>query len=719
MDGSKARVVGGVLALLVLGGIGTAWAVSTDRSPWTAGENPASAQDIGVPRLGDEVRYDWTRDTGDRTVEGSLVFTWNTTETRETRVGVDRRLALVEGGFVWDPDDDEGTPFELAYFNRSSDPSTVTLAYRGSFGIPLGVAQTSWEFEFGQRSFVGFGDQVALCLVRADWQSQPVDEIGNRSLREHCPGLAPPAGDEAGGELTRIGTEERHNRTAVGYEAEPRFGDDRVRVRAWFLPELPYPVNLTVEGPDRSDRFVLDGFEPGNRTLEEAPVEARPSLEDHRSVDLAEPGRWGIVEGDPETYPYPPGEAIQQLQEDPTLPQFHAYLDENPDARVVAYTYDEDDEGPGPSQAPAKRWCFLFNDPDGDGYRACATRTEEAGAGDRQQPLPQQTERTNASEADLPPLDPEQLPARTAAVSDVVETWRDRDPEAGRLTTVHAVLQPSLEDPAGQLFVPGRDVLVGHGNASGALETDGAGAVTRSSAGNFTGYTAELGTGSSVAEFSARLARTTTIGATGTSAGMAPPSVDAGGAGDADLLLPWATGLGLLAALAYLLADPIARLVVAPLHHRIKGAEVLEHDTRARLYETIQAEPGLHEAELARGLDASEGTVGYHLSVLERAGYLTSLELGGCRRFFEQGALTEEEKRRIAVLRAGSHEELYELVREEPGLNQRALAAKLGVSDPAVHKSLVKLEEVDLVERDREGASVRVYPGVSVANGRN
>lgn len=77
-------------------------------------------------------------------------------------------------------------------------------------------------------------------------------------------------------------------------------------------------MNVTVDRPDRQDRFILSGFEPGNATLEAAPVEAKPSREQHRAIELAEPGRWGIVEGEASVYPYPPSEAIERLHTDPS-----------------------------------------------------------------------------------------------------------------------------------------------------------------------------------------------------------------------------------------------------------------------------------------------------------------------------------------------------------------------------------------------------------------
>lgn len=65
------------------------------------------------PPPGDEVRYDWARDTGNRTIDGVLVFSWNGTEVRQTRIGVERNLAVVEGGSFGTRTGTSGCPSSL------------------------------------------------------------------------------------------------------------------------------------------------------------------------------------------------------------------------------------------------------------------------------------------------------------------------------------------------------------------------------------------------------------------------------------------------------------------------------------------------------------------------------------------------------------------------------------------------------------------------------
>ena len=54
----------------------------------------------------------------------------------------------------------------------------------------------------------------------------------------------------------------------------------------------------------------------------------------------------------------------------------------------------------------------------------------------------------------------------------------------------------------------------------------------------------------------------------------------------------------------------------------------MDHHTRGQILGYIQSEPGTHYNELKKNLELNNGTLSYHLRVLEREGHIKSLNRG-------------------------------------------------------------------------------------------
>jgi predicted transcriptional regulator len=136
------------------------------------------------------------------------------------------------------------------------------------------------------------------------------------------------------------------------------------------------------------------------------------------------------------------------------------------------------------------------------------------------------------------------------------------------------------------------------------------------------------------------------------------------------------------------------------------------HETRASLYEHLRTEPGTHLSALADvgGVDASLGTVRYHLKILEREGLVTSEKRRGRRRFFPVG--TPPDVLECALHSASTRAVLEALAESADTVS--GLAERLDRDPSTVTYHLSRLEDDGLVERERDGQAVvnRLTPGV-------
>lgn len=71
---------------------------------------------------------------------------------------------------------------------------------------------------------------------------------------------------------------------------------------------------------------------------------------------------------------------------------------------------------------------------------------------------------------------------------------------------------------------------------------------------------------------------------------------------------------------------------------RVQGAAILELETRRKVMDQIVARPGIHFRALLKATGLGSGTLHYHLSVLEREGFLRFDRMGREKRFYPRTA---------------------------------------------------------------------------------
>lgn len=175
------------------------------------------------------------------------------------------------------------------------------------------------------------------------------------------------------------------------------------------------------------------------------------------------------------------------------------------------------------------------------------------------------------------------------------------------------------------------------------------------------------------------------------------------------VLAPWLVGTIVIAvAVPLIVAGAIAvspesalvivQFLIVPLYMRLRGSEVLDSFNRGRIYGHISAQPGCSFSDLKSALGVGNGTLAYHLMVLERLELVKSTKGGKLRRYYPQGVSASI--RKDQYLGKTEAMVLNELISKGP-MSISSLAAALGVSRQRVHynarlllkRGLVKCED--------------------------
>ncbi len=145
------------------------------------------------------------------------------------------------------------------------------------------------------------------------------------------------------------------------------------------------------------------------------------------------------------------------------------------------------------------------------------------------------------------------------------------------------------------------------------------------------------------------------------------------------------------------------------LFSRIDKDELLEHERRARIYELIKQNPGIHLSEIARELEYAWGTTLHHLRKLRADHLILFKDVGHHKSFFINGSgLSEIQMQAMSLVKNGTLAHLAHYLEDHPRVSLKELSEALNISPPLAAFHIRKLEKAGFVSKVRDGKSVRL-----------
>jgi DNA-binding MarR family transcriptional regulator len=120
---------------------------------------------------------------------------------------------------------------------------------------------------------------------------------------------------------------------------------------------------------------------------------------------------------------------------------------------------------------------------------------------------------------------------------------------------------------------------------------------------------------------------------------------------------------------------------------------------RGIIYEFIRTHPGTHVRGLAKDLGLATGDLQYHLSWLEKNGYVKTVKTGFYRFVYPTMVFREEQELLLAVLSKDTQREILLLLLENRRMSQGGIARSLGCSQPTVCWHIDRLVKMGLLKR--------------------
>ena len=145
-------------------------------------------------------------------------------------------------------------------------------------------------------------------------------------------------------------------------------------------------------------------------------------------------------------------------------------------------------------------------------------------------------------------------------------------------------------------------------------------------------------------------------------------------------------------------------LLVIPMFTKIQKEDVLDHFVRGQIYGYIKAYPGAHYNQIMRELEIKNGTLSYHLYILEKTGTIKSRKEGFRYRAFYPTEIKfpEEERYRLTELQIN----IIKLIQENRGINQKTLSKKLDENHQTISYNIKVLQNAGIINTNKKGRKI-------------
>jgi DNA-binding MarR family transcriptional regulator len=148
--------------------------------------------------------------------------------------------------------------------------------------------------------------------------------------------------------------------------------------------------------------------------------------------------------------------------------------------------------------------------------------------------------------------------------------------------------------------------------------------------------------------------------------------------------------------------------LLLPLYSRIQKEDVLDQFVRGQIYGFIKTNPGAHYNQILRQVGVKNGTLSYHLGILEKTELIQSRREGlKYRAFYPTGMnFPKAERFRLTDLQI----QIIGSIRDNPGLTQKEIARLLGRKPQTINYNIKVLDQANLISVIKAGRKTTCFP---------
>jgi predicted transcriptional regulator len=137
---------------------------------------------------------------------------------------------------------------------------------------------------------------------------------------------------------------------------------------------------------------------------------------------------------------------------------------------------------------------------------------------------------------------------------------------------------------------------------------------------------------------------------------------------------------------------------------------VLENRNRLNIFNYVMSNPGCTQSEISDRQNMKNGTVKYHVQMLQSEGKIILKRMGKYTRLFNTSkANSEMEKVMLAYIKNDTSKNLLHAIREEPGVTNQRLSERFSLDKSSIHWHMERFLNDNLVRFEQEGRYKRYF----------
>ena len=134
--------------------------------------------------------------------------------------------------------------------------------------------------------------------------------------------------------------------------------------------------------------------------------------------------------------------------------------------------------------------------------------------------------------------------------------------------------------------------------------------------------------------------------------------------------------------------------------------DILDHFVRGEIYGYIKVHPGDNFTTIKKNLELNNGTLTYHLSVLEKEGFVKTWSSGTHKFYYPKGAKIPGD----GIKNPSIYDAILKSITDSPGITIKDIASVVGISKQLANYHVRKLAAAGKIELERKSLSKVCYP---------
>ncbi len=151
---------------------------------------------------------------------------------------------------------------------------------------------------------------------------------------------------------------------------------------------------------------------------------------------------------------------------------------------------------------------------------------------------------------------------------------------------------------------------------------------------------------------------------------------------------------------------------ISPGPHRLSLEDVLENENRSEIINIILEEPGIHFNELLRKTQIAAGNLVWHLEILDKYKIIGKKDMGRYVVYFPYYQKNPISNIDLKLQKSRLTLEILEMIENEPGLWNSAIAKRLSIDHKTVLYHINKLMDLKLIIFNKEGRKKKYFPNI-------